>query len=153
MSQRIVALVAVAILLVSGAVATSAAFTESGEQTAVESESFTPDAGNITVLDDSNFPNAIYANDVVVRNSAGARMAPGEDYVWFDENGTVGTVTGGDLDGEQSASITYSYSEPSENSRGIATLLGYGFNAASGMILVLGLGVVFAALTVLRRLD
>lgn len=153
MSTRIVALVAVALLLVSGVAATSASFQSSGEQTTVEAESFDPDAGNVTALADSNFPNAIYAEDVVVRNTAGARMSPDEDYVWFSSNGTVGTVTGGRLDGESSASITYSYSEPSENSRGIATLLGYGFNAASGMILVLGLGVVFAALSVLRRLD
>lgn len=153
MSTRIVALVAVALLLVSGVTATSASFQSSGERTTVEAESFDPQAGNVTVLADSNFPNAIYSDSVIVRNNKGARMAPGEDYVWYASNGTIETLAGGRLEGKQNAQVTYSYSEPSENSRGIATLLGYGFNAASFMVIVLGLGVVFAALTVLRRLD
>jgi hypothetical protein len=153
MSKGIVVLVAVALLLLGGITATSAAFAESGEQTEISGENFTPQAGTVTTLSDSNVPTAIYDDDVKVLDENESRVIAGEDFVWYDSNGTIKTVAGGRLDGDTSASITYGYSEPSDSSRNIAALLGYGFDAASFTIIALGVGLVFGAVAVLGRLS
>lgn len=121
---RVVVAVAMLVILASGSVvAFDTALKEGGERTAIAGESWTPNAGSVTTLNDSNEPNALYDENVTVRDSNGNEVEPGSDYQWFAANGTIKTVQGGALDGESSAEIDYGYDTTTQNQRDMATLL------------------------------
>lgn len=120
----IIAALAIAILAIVGSVALEAALENAGEDNTISNETWTPNAGNVTELDDSNRNGAYYSHNVSVYDSTGTEVAPGDDYEWFTGNGTVKAVTGGALDGESSANITYSYQQTTEEHRTLAALLG-----------------------------
>jgi hypothetical protein len=121
--MRIVIAVALLLILAGGAtVAYQSALEEGGEQTALDNESWSPDAGNVTTLSDSGL-DVFYDETVDVRDSNGNTMEAGVDYEWFATNGTVKALSGGDLDGESTAYIDYGYSNPTEQQRERAALL------------------------------
>lgn len=86
-------------------------------------ESWTPNAGSVTQLDDSELDNAYYDNETTVYNSTDVEMAEGSDYEWIESNGTVKALTGGDLAGEPNATITYSYQLTTDEEERIAGML------------------------------
>lgn len=153
MTERIVVLVSLAIILLAGVTGINAAVKASGPATTVSGENFTPNAGNITELSQSNVKTAIYDRQVVVLDEDGTRMLEGNDFVWYEDNGTLMTIEGGDLDGDTTASISYGYNEPGGETRGFATVVGYGMNIMSFFVFVIGVGIVLGAVRVLRRLD
>ena len=143
--ERIVLLVALALIFGGGVVAINASFANSGEATLVENEQWNPDVGNVTTLNYSNLDTAIYEPSVSVHNDSGRLMMAGEDYVWFRSNGTVKAVADGDLAGETNATITYRFNQPDSSSRAVASLLGRGMNVASFFLIVVGIGIVLGA--------
>jgi len=86
-----------------------AAAADAGAKTTIEEETFTATAGEVSTLEHSNLNNTYYSETVTVRDGNNDRVDPGEDYVWFANNGTLKVVTGGELDGTSGPSITYSY--------------------------------------------
>lgn len=150
MSQRIIALVGVAIILLTGIVGVNAAFANSGPHQE-STESFTPDAGNITTFNNSHVDALLYDSAAEVRDENNRLMVEGEDYQWYHKNGTLKTLKGGQLEGDSSAEITYGWGEPDSQARMAASLLGYGFNAASAFIYVIGIGLVLGAVRLVRR--
>lgn len=89
-------------------------------------ESWTPNAGSVTQLDDSELDNAYYDNETTVYNTSGTdavEMTEGTDYEWIETNGTVKALTGGGLDGASEATITYSYQLTTDEEERIAGML------------------------------
>lgn len=123
--RLVFALFAIAILAMMGLAGYQAALENAGEDRTVTNETWTPDAGNITELDDSKINGAYYDDEVDVYNDTGVPVDEGSDYEWFPTNGTVKAVTGGALDGEASATITYSYQETTGEERNVTALLAH----------------------------
>lgn len=109
MSRAVVAIMG--IVLVGGVAVwgLQAAAADAGAKTTIEEETFTATAGEVSALEHSNLNNTYYSETVTVRDGNNDRVDPGEDYVWFANNGTLKVVTGGELDGTSGPSITYSY--------------------------------------------
>lgn len=118
--SRALALVGLAVILMVGVPAIQSAEDSSQQAHTIENETWTSDPGNVTVLDHSNIENADYDDTVDVWDENGTQMTAGSDYRWFDSNGTVKALSGGDLDGDSSATITYGYNRSSDSQQMVA---------------------------------
>jgi hypothetical protein len=96
-----------------------AALTNAAEKNSITNESWTPNAGTVTTLENSELEYADYEPEVEVYDSTGTLMTNGSDYRWFKGNGTVKALVGGDLDGETSATISYNYTQTTKEQRRI----------------------------------
>jgi hypothetical protein len=101
----------------------NAALQNAGQDHDVPNETFTPDAGNVTTLSQSNQDDAYYDPAVSVVDNNGDLMYNGSDYRWIRSNGTVYTIPGGRLDNAPSAEITYGYQLVSNEQKEFAALL------------------------------
>jgi hypothetical protein len=150
--ERLIALIAIALLVVVGAQAVDQSVRATNPVTTVENESFVPDGGNVTALDDSELANAQYNStaDVYV-NDSGTTVAVNSsgNYTWIQDNGTVRTTDQSYLDGFSSANTTYGYVTVSDRQRGLATAIAGVMGAAQWLVLVLGVGLVFMAVRVM----
>jgi len=146
--SKIFAVVAVALLFLSGTLAVAYAEEEAGVNYPVENEMFVADPGNATELEYSYISNATYTERVTVRRTEGGdntRLVPGEDYEWDDENGTITILQGGRLaDGEQ-ASIDYSYRVATDTQENLAAMYAGFFEIGGPLVFVLMVGVALAA--------
>jgi len=122
MARGIIAIMIILVVLAGGVYALDAAANSAGEDRDISGETFTPTAGSVTTLDHSNLADAEYQDRVTVEDSNGNLVDPGADYVWFQDNGTIKTVTGGALDGESSATVDYEYQTSTEQTRAIASV-------------------------------
>lgn len=150
--QRLIALIAIALLIVVGAQAVDQTVRATNPVTQVENETFTPDGANVTELDDSNLDKAQYNNtvDVYVDDSGNTvNVNESGNYTWNRFNGTITTTNQSYLDGFSSANITYGYVTVGEQQRGLATAIAAIFNGAQWLILVLGVGLVLMAARVM----
>lgn len=121
---RVVVAVAILAVLAIGATLVFQGALESGaERTDNVNETWTPSAGSVTTLDDSNLSRAYYDRNVTVYDELGDEVERGTDYEWFQTNGTVKAVSGGELDGDSSANITYGYDRASEDQQNMVALL------------------------------
>lgn len=111
-----------AICATAAAPALSATLNEAGDDETITNESFTPKAGSVTTLERSSLSNTKYVDDVAVFDDGNDRVFEPDDYQWFERNGTIKTVTGGQLDGATSATVTYSYQQTTERQRGFASM-------------------------------
>lgn len=152
MAGRLIALIALAVIIVGGAAAVDSAFVASGEQTTITNESWTPDAGNVTTLNNSHLSGVVYDRNVTVYDENGTEMTASTDYRWFQANGTVKALTGGGLDGDSTANITYGYADVSTPAQNAASLFGHSFQVAQLLIVFLGVGFAFAGMRVLGGL-
>lgn len=118
--SRTLALVGLAVILMVGVPAIQSAEESSQQAHTIENETWNPDAGSVTVLDHSNIENADYDDTVGVWDENGTQMTAGSDYRWFDTNGTVKALSGGGLEGDSSASITYGYNRSSDSQQMVA---------------------------------
>lgn len=123
MSRAIVAALALAVLAISGAYAVEASLETAGEDHLVTNESFTPTSDTVITLDDSNIDGAYYDHNVTVYNGSDSVVDEGSDYEWFEGNGTVKPLSGGDLAGDAYANITYGYQQPTAEEEAAAALL------------------------------
>jgi len=123
MTRAIAAIFVLLLVAVGGVYGLQTALEDAGENELVVNESWTPNAGSITVLDESERTGAYYANDTVVYGENDTEMDRGDDYEWFDTNGTVKAVVGGDLDGDSTALITYAYQQTTGEQRQLTAML------------------------------
>lgn len=144
MTKAVVAILALVILSVGGVYATQAALEDAGEDELVVNETWTPDAGNVTHLENSNRKGAYYSTNVTVYDENGTEMDAGTDYEWFTRNGTVKAVVGGGLDGDTEATITYAYQQTTAEQRALAGALA-NIPSMLGIILPVGIVVFFFA--------
>jgi hypothetical protein len=124
MSRSVVAILALVILASGAVVATEAALEDAGEDRVVTNETWTPDAGNVTTLDESNRDGAYYAQNATVYDETDTEMDAGTDYEWVAGNGTVRARSGGGLDGDSEATISYAFSQTTAEQRQLAGALG-----------------------------
>lgn len=117
------ALLALALVLVaSGGVAgMDAALDDAGPRTDISGETFTPTAGSVQQLDESNRDGATYNETVAVADENGSPSVEGTDYEWFDQNGTIKPLAGGNLAGDSSATVSYAFREPTATQEAFAT--------------------------------
>lgn len=144
MSRAVVAILALVILAMGGVVATQGALENAGEDRYVTNETWTPDAGNVTVLNESQRKGAYYSENATVYDENQTEMDAGTDYEWFSENGTVKAVVGGGLDGDSEATISYAFAQTTAEQRGIARGLS-NIPSMLGLVAPLGLVVLFFA--------
>lgn len=142
MPRVALAFIALAVIATVAVAGLQAGLESAGENELVVNETFTPDAGNVTQLDESNRTGAYYAENVTVYDENGTEMDAGTDYTWFAGNGTVKTLTGGALEGDSDATITYAYQQTTAEQRQMAALLGQlprviGFALPIGALFVL----------------
>lgn len=123
MPRIVLAFLAVGILAMMAVAGSQAALETAGEDHTINSETWTPDAGNVTTLDESNRDGAYYNETAVVKDENGNDSEAGVDYEWFAGNGTVKALSGGNLDGDTSATITYSFQQTTEEQRQFAAML------------------------------
>lgn len=143
--RAIIALVGIALFALIGIIGMNAALANNASLTTVENETWTPDPGNVTELNDSNLEGADYNETVTVRDNSGTVMTDGTDYEWFAGNGTVKALTGGGLDGETEATISYGYERPPPEQVQMAVTLSQ-LPASAGIILPFGVILVFLLL-------
>lgn len=124
MSRVVLAFVAIAILSMAGVSAYQAGLADAGEDYVVTNETWTPDAGNVTTLEESNRSGVYYSENVTVYDENGSVMDAGTDYRWFTDNGTVTALAGGGLDGDSTAKISYAYQVTTKSQRDLAGLAG-----------------------------
>lgn len=129
MARAIVAILCLALVIIIAIQGGQAALDDAGPQTDITSESFTPDPGNVTTLDHSNLENTDYDDSVTVKDNNGDVVDPNVDYLWHQNNGTIETVTGGELDGAPSATIDYGYEKSTDQQMQLASLIGMIWNA------------------------
>jgi len=142
--------IVIAILLATMVVGLDAALADAGTREEISDESFTPNAGTVQSLDRSNLGNTVYYDsNVSVRDENGERSFEGTDYEWFESNGTIKPLVGGNLDGDASATIDYAYRETTERQRTMAQLAAV---VPQGGALILPLGFVLVAFAALRGL-
>jgi len=142
MSRVVVVFIALAVLAMVGVSAYDASLAEAGEDFIVTNETFTPDSGNVTNLSESNRGGVYYSDNATVYDENHTRMDYGTDYVWFTDNGTIKTLSGGGLDGDSNATVSYEYQVTTESQRDLTALLGqvprvFGFALPFGALLFL----------------
>jgi len=117
---------ALAVIAIVALIGFQAALVDSGDDIAVENESWTPNPGVYVALDDSNQANTYYDNETTVYNTTnnnGTLMEQGTDYRWNETDGTIQAVSGGGLDGATAANITYSYQETTAEQERLAGMV------------------------------
>lgn len=149
-AKLILTTVAVAVLVLAGIAAVDAGVSQVGQKQSF-SESFTPSAGDVTQLNQSDLDPVRYfdVSNVTVTNASDVIMAPGVDFEWLQSNGTVQTITGGRLDGDPSATITYGYRTTSDTVRNVTGVAAGGFEAGALLVFVLVVAFVVTSLHVL----
>lgn len=153
MSTRIIALVGFALLALLGGFAVDAATVDSGTERTIDDEQFSVDKGNWTTLNYSNIDGARYPHVVQVYNADGKRVERGADYKWNASTGEVKPTSSGDLQDGANATISYSYSFPSDTQKGINSLWMNLLSGSKGIVLMLGVGIMFMGMGVLSRIS
>jgi hypothetical protein len=143
--RAIIALVGIALFALIAVMGMNGALADNASLTTVENETWTPDAGNVTELNNSNLEAADYNETVTVRDSTGTVMSNQTDYTWFDGNGTVKATVGGGLDGESEATISYGYERAPDDQVELAVTLSQ-LPASAGAILPFGVILIFLLL-------
>jgi len=142
MTRAVVAIMAIVFVGVIGVAGLEAAANNAGDTNSIDAESFTPDAGNVTELDHSNLNHTHYADSVKVYDDNGNLMDRNADYRWIDDNGTIYTVEGGDLDGAPSATIDYQYSVTTSDQRALIGIVAQLPNVLGVLVPFLGVALV-----------
>lgn len=120
--RAVIAIIALVVLGAMGVWGLQVSLMSAAEDTTVQNESFTPDAGNITTLEHSNQDHTWYSENVTVYDENGTLMEYGTDYRWYETNGTLETLAGGGLAGDAFGNVTYAYSQTTEEQRELAEI-------------------------------
>lgn len=149
MAGRIVLLVTLALAFVFGLAMLNTAHVTGSPDTAITNETWIPDAGNITTLEDSNLSRAYYDENVTVYDENETLIEPTGNYTWYQSNGTIKALSGGDLDGDANATISYDYQRASTTSTGIVALFSGLLDSGAGVLIVLAAAGILVALKTL----
>jgi hypothetical protein len=155
--SKIVPVVAVAVLLLAGALAVGYAGGEAGQRYSVDNETWRGDPGNETNLSQSYVANASYGSTVTVRDSNCGdgvtngdtnceQLRPGEDYVWNNENGTIKATENGSINDSEESTISYRYGVPTDQQQRLVGVFATGYQALAPLVVILMVGVALGAL-------
>jgi hypothetical protein len=143
--QQLFAAMALTVLLLGGAGAISLAYDSGAERITVDNESFDP-TGDVT-LNESNRQYADYDQNVSVLNTTrNTEYAPGGNYTWFAQNGTLEVVANSELDNQSTAVIDYGLYQSDQASTGLRAMWAQLFGASGTVPIVLVAGAVLVAL-------
>ena len=95
----------------------------------ISGETFSPSTSSPVLLNNSSIPNAIYNPypEVTIGTSGTGNLTaqgPDKDYIFYPNNGTILSVSGGALDGVASASIDYRYAQQNQWTSSATTIWG-----------------------------
>lgn len=158
MRERLVVLVAVAILLMAGVGAVQSGYrssvSESQPEQTVTNETFTVTEGATITLNESNRDDVyVQQSDVTVRQS-GTVYEPSGNWSWERGNGTLFVPSGSGLTDGSSANVTYGYHAPTDEQRLTRDIALVPVNALGGdLVFLLGLFVFMAAFVILMRVG
>ena len=110
--RAVLAVLCIGLFLMVAVMGFNSALADNQQRHDIENESFTPDPGNVTELENSNLDAADYDDTVTVRNESNTTMTEGTDYEWHESNGTLTTLEGGDLANDSTGYVTYGYNRP-----------------------------------------
>lgn len=148
MASRVLAFVAVLILLFAGAAAVDAihgrTVRATGDGTTITNETWQPNEGNVTILDESNRGDAVYDRNVTVRQG-GTVYAEAGNYSWIVSNGTIRTLNGTQLNTSQSATISYGYHTPTQGQQLTERVGAIPIRAGSAALLALAFSIAMLA--------
>jgi len=155
--SKIVPVVAVAVLLLAGALAVGYAGGEAGQRYTVENETWTADPGNETNLSQSYVANASYDSTVTVRDSNCGdgvtngdtnceQLRPGEDYRWNNENGTIKALENGSINESEESTISYGYGVPTDQQQRLIGVFATGYEFLAPLVMILMVGVALGSL-------
>lgn len=122
MSRAVVSLILLALVAMVGVYGLQAALADAGDSHQIDNETWTPDAGNWTELEQSNRDGAYYDASVSVYDENDTLVEAGVDYEWNTTNGSVKALTGGELDGDANATISYGFDQTTQEQRDLAGL-------------------------------
>jgi hypothetical protein len=98
-----------------------------GEQQVILNETWVPNTATATNLVQSNLAGVIYDPNPVVKTNGTTTpkvlTVEGIDYKFYNTNGTIQAIAGGQLDGLTDASIDYAYVAPSKAAQTQLTML------------------------------
>ena len=98
-----------------------------GEQQSIINETWVPNTTTATNLVQSHLAGVIYDPNPVVKTNGTTTpkilTVEGIDYTFYNSNGTVQAIAGGQLDGLTDASINYAYVSPSKAAQTQLTML------------------------------
>jgi len=132
------------------AVASSASSMGAQEQI-ISGEAFVPSTASPVLLNYSNIPNAIYNPypEVLIGTSGTGNLTaqgPDKDYIFYPNNGTILSVSGGALDGVANAEATYRYSQQNQWSGAMTDILGGLSNSLiPGMLFMVVISLLFVS--------
>ena len=146
MARAVAAILGIAIIFAFGVYGLQAAVNNAGTNYDIDGEDFTPSAGDVTTLQHSNLPDTHYSDQVEVRDTNGDLVDKNEDYIWFDRNGTVKTVVGGELDGDNGATIDYRYEVTTDEQRALIQIPAMLTRVGGALLPLLGVGILLVLL-------
>lgn len=137
LGRVIIALVLVAMFMVVGVSAIDEAYTDSGQTQEILDESVNTGAeGTIQKLDQSDIDGVFYDQTAVIENSSNVIMVgSGEDYTWFEKNGTF-RIDSARLADETGVTVDYSYTVPNQNQTMVANLYGDFYDGLAPIVLM-----------------
>lgn len=138
-------LIAVALLVLAGATAIDASLADSGAQTEITGEEFDASTAGVKSLNQSNVAGVRYDSVVTVKNQSGVTMVDGQDYEWNETDGTVEVLSGGNLVGDNPATIDYVFTNPSDTQENVGGVFASGFEVLGLLLMLLAVGAVLAA--------
>lgn len=120
--RAVIAIIALVVLGAMGIWGLQASLVNAAEDRTIQNETFVPDAGNVTTLEFSSMNHTWYGDDVTVYDENGTLMNNQTDYLWHPSNGTITTLSGGELAGDAEAKITYTFAQTTESQRQLAQI-------------------------------
>lgn len=137
LGRIIIALVLVAVFMVVGVSAVDEAFTDSGQTVDIEGETLnTGSVGTVEELEQSKVGGAFYDEKVTIKNGSSILMNQGDDYTWFENNGTF-KIESSALANENGVTVDYTYAIPNQNQTEIANFFGHYTDALLPAVLFL----------------
>jgi len=129
-----------------------------GEQQLIENETWVPNTATATNLVQSNLAGVIYDPYPVVKTNGTSTpkilTVDMVDYKFYNSNGTIQAIAGGQLDGLTDASITYKYVAPNKAASVQLTMLANLIQSLGAMLpLILIVVAVIGALVMLGRVT
>lgn len=142
----IIGLIVVAIVVVGGAAMAQFAYEDTGDLQS-QTESFNAsNEGDLVILNESNRQGVFYGDTANVTNESGELMLEGQDYEWFESNGTLQVQSQSLVN--DTATVDYNYRIPSQQQTQMASFLAQIFDSAYAIpfifIVVLVIGAALA---------
>lgn len=154
MLNRIIALVAIVVILMAGVGAISSQYQSAvrgATDATTQNESITPTNGDTITLAESN-RDVVY-NDSVTVSQNGTVYEPSGNYTWNDANGTIAISSSSGLDGNTTAYVDYGFHQPSSNQRLARDVSMLPAQYSGGLVEVLSAAMILGAVAIMFRVG